>query len=209
MLSWVGLTDFGDAAAMLPAAALIALWLAADRAWHQAALWCLGFAASALLVALSKIAFLGWGIGIEAIDFTGISGHTMLAVAVLSVGAYVSLHDRGRAIQLAGAALGAVGGIWIGLSRLVLHLHSMSEVLVGGVVGATLAASFIWGGRYANSARLRPAVLGALLLLMLATIHGERAPTESLLTRVALALSGRPEPYSHTLWRAEAAAPLP
>jgi membrane-associated phospholipid phosphatase len=207
MLSWVGLTDFGDSAAMLPAAALIALWLAAGRAWHQATLWCIGFALSATLVALSKIAFLGWGIGIEVIDFTGISGHAMLAVAVLSVGAAVSLHDRGRAIQLAGAALGAIGGVCIGLSRLVLHFHSLSEVLVGGVVGACLAASFIWGGRHANAARLQPALLGALLLLTFATIHGERAPTEALLTRVALTLSGRPEPYSHAIWRAAAAAP--
>ena len=72
MLSWVGLTDFGDSAAMLPAAALIALWLAAGRAWRRMVLGCCGFAVLSLLVALSKLAFLGWGIGqSEAIDFTG------------------------------------------------------------------------------------------------------------------------------------------
>jgi len=205
LLSWVGLTDFGDSAAMLPAAALIALWLAAGRAWRQAALWCLGFALAATLVALSKIAFLGWGIGIEAIDFTGISGHTMLAVAVLSVGAAVSLRDRSRPVQLAGAALGAAAGIAIGLSRLVLHFHSLSEVLVGALVGAVLAVSFLWAARHANSARLHPAALGVLLVLTLATIHGERAPSELLLTRAALILSGRSEPYSHAIWTDRAA----
>src|SRR5579859_2618182 len=128
MLSWAGLTDFGDSAAMLPAAGLIAAWLAASRAWQQAALWCSGFALLSLLVALSKLAFLGWGIGSEALDFTGISGHTALAVSVFSVGAAVSLGDRRRALRLAGAALGALIGVAIGLSRLALHVHSVSEV---------------------------------------------------------------------------------
>lgn len=213
MLSWVGLTDFGDSAAMLPAAALIALWLAAGRAWRQAALWCLGFGALAALVALSKIAFLGWGLGIEIIDFTGISGHTALAVGVLAVGAAVSLGNRAGPLRLAGAALGASVGIGVGLSRLALHVHSLSEVLVGAIAGIALAIGFLWGSRYANPAKLHPVCLGALLLLTLVTIHGERAPTQQFLTRVALTLSGRPVPYSRETWAATptdpAAAGLP
>lgn len=204
MLTWVGLTDFGDSAAMLPAAGLIAVWLAAGRAWRQAALWCLGFAVLAAAVAISKIAFLGWGIGVELIDFTGISGHTALAVSVLAVGAAVSLGNRAEPMRLAGAALGAAVGIGIGLSRLALHVHSVSEVMIGGAAGAVLAIGFLWGGRHAQPAKLHPVCIGALLLLTLVTVHGERAPTQQFLTQVALALSGRPEPYSR--WTAVPAA---
>jgi membrane-associated phospholipid phosphatase len=202
MLSWVGLTDFGDSAAMLPAAALIALWLALGRAWLQMALWCSGFAALAALVAISKIAFLGWGIGSETLDFTGISGHTALAVGILSVGADLSLADRGRRVRRVGTALSAAVGVAIGLSRLVLHVHSPSEVAAGATLGAALAAIYIWRATYADPAKLRPATLGILLLLTLATIHGQRAPTQSFLTRVALALSGRAVPYDHADWPA-------
>ena len=206
MLWWVGLTDFGDSAAMMPAALLIALWLVAARAWRHAQFWCLGFAVMAALIAATKIAFMGWGIGIEAIDFAGISGHTALAVAVLSVGAAVSLADRAPPIRLFGAILGGTIGLAIGVSRLVLHVHSLSEVVIGAVVGASLAVAFLRGGSHANSATLRPAALGALLLLTLTTVHGERAPTQGTLTRIALMLSGRTEPY-YPVGRAPALLP--
>ncbi len=202
MLSLVGLTDFGDSAAMLPAAVLIALWLALGRAWLRMALWCLGFAVLSALVAISKIAFLGWGIGSEALDFTGVSGHAAFAVAILSVGAALSLADRGRRVRWVGTALGAAIGIAIGLSRLVLHVHSPSEVAAGAILGAVLAAIYIWSATYADPAKLRPATLGIVLVLTLATIHGQRAPTQSFLTRVALALSGQTVPHDHADWPA-------
>lgn len=200
MFSWVMVTDFGDSAGMVPATVLLAAWLAANRAWRHVALWCLGFGLLATLVAVSKIAFLGWGIGIQAIDFTGISGHTALAVSVLSVGALVSLNDRPRSVRLAGAALGALAGVAIGLSRLALNLHSASEVAAGFVIGGALALTFAASGRYAPTAYLRPALCGAALLACLALSHGQRAPSQEFLTRVALVLSGRQEPYSRNDW---------
>lgn len=205
MLSWAGLTDFGDSAAMLPAAGLIAAWLAASRAWRQAALWCSGFAVLSLVVALSKLAFLGWGIGSEALDFTGISGHTALAVSVFSVGAAVSLGDRHHTLRWGGAVLGALIGMAIGLSRLALHVHSVSEVVAGAALGGALSAICLYGSAHARTARLYPAMLGGMLLLTLATIHGERAPTQDFLTRMALNLSGRSVPHSRAEWHADAA----
>ena len=207
MLFWTGLTDFGDSAAMVPAAALIAVWLAAGQAWRRAFLWSGGFALVALLVALSKLAFLGWGIGSETLDFTGISGHTALAVGILSVGAAVSLADRSQALRWGGVALGAALGVAIGLSRLALHVHSVSEVGAGAALGSTLPAIYFWGAAHANPARLRPALLGGMLLLTLGLVHGERAPTQDFLTRLALDLSGRSSPHSRAEWQAGAAGP--
>lgn len=206
MFSWVIVTDFGDSAGMVPAAVLLAIWLVASRAWRHAALWCLGFGLLAALVAASKIAFLGWGIGVQALDFTGISGHTALAVSVLSVGALVSLNDRPRAVRMVGATLGALAGAAIGLSRLALNLHSASEVAAGCVVGGGLALALIASGRYASIAYLRPGFCGAALLACLALSHGQRAPSQEFLTRVALSLSGRQEPYSRNDWLTAARA---
>jgi membrane-associated phospholipid phosphatase len=209
MVFWWGLTDFGDSAAMLPAAALIAAWLAGGRAWRRLALWCGGFALLSLLVALSKLAFLGWGVGSQDLDFTGISGHTALAVSILSVGAAVSLADRPPALRWGGVALGAALGLAIGLSRLALHVHSVSEVAAGAALGGTLSAIYFWGAAHANPARLRPAALGGALLLTLGLIHGERAPTQDLLTRMALSLSGHAVPHSRADWQAPQLAQHP
>ncbi len=205
MLTWWGLTDFGDSAAMVPAATLIAAWLAAGRAWRRAALWAGGFAVLSLLVTLSKLAFMGWGIGSEALDFTGISGHTALAVSILSVGAALSLADRDRTLRWSGVVLGAAIGLAIGLSRLELHVHSVSEVVAGAALGGAVAAIYFWRSAHANPARLRPAVLGGILLLTLGITHGHRAPTQDFLTRMALSLSGRSVPHSRAEWQTDAA----
>ena len=191
---------------MLPAAALIAAWLAAGRAWRRMALWCSGFAVLSLLVAISKLAFLGWGIGSQEIDFTGISGHTALAVSIFSVGAALTLADRPRTLRWGGVILGAAIGLAIGLSRLALHVHSVSEVVAGAALGGALSAIYFWGSAHAVPARLYPAALGAALLITLAGIHGERAPTQDFLTRLALELSGRSVPHSRAEWRAAAAS---
>lgn len=44
--------------------------------------WLVGLGLASLATTASKVAFMGWGIGLPEIDFTGISGHTMLAMAV-------------------------------------------------------------------------------------------------------------------------------
>ncbi len=201
---WMAVTAFGDSAAMVPAALLIGLWLALDRAWRQAALWSLCFGVAVLLVAATKIAFLGWGIGIGALDFTGVSGHTTLSVSVLSVGASISLRDQSRPLRMAGIACAALAGIAIGLSRVVLHFHSVSEVAFGAALGAGVTSVFLMAGRPAatgaeGGARLQPAVLGLLIVILMMTVHGRQAPTQTVLTRIALALSGRSVPYGRTV----------
>jgi hypothetical protein len=82
---WNRFTNLGDLAVMLPLAATIAIWLAAQKQFASSLRWLLAFGSAGLLVAISKIAFIGWGIGSRDFDFTGISGHTMLATATLPV----------------------------------------------------------------------------------------------------------------------------
>src|SRR6202012_6027377 len=138
-------------------AALITAWLVGGRAWRRAAFWAGGFAVLSLLVALSKLAFIGWGVGSEALDFTGISGHTALAVCILSVGADACLADLGRRTRLCAAVSGGAIGVAIGVSRLALHVHSVSEVVAGTLLGGAVAAIYFWGSSHANPAKLRPA----------------------------------------------------
>ncbi len=80
---WLLLTRLGEAPILLPAA-MLALWaLSRHAAGRRLALGWLGSLGSAVfLTTATKVAFIGWGLGWPAIDFTGISGHAMFAAAV-------------------------------------------------------------------------------------------------------------------------------
>lgn len=77
--------DIAHASVMLPLAGAIAAWLIAGQAWKLVLCWCGMFAAGLAVVALSKIAFLGWQTGIPLIEFQALSGHAFRAAAVIPV----------------------------------------------------------------------------------------------------------------------------
>ena len=60
MQLWTFITSFGDAGLMVPTALVIALWLYAAQGKSAAFLWLGFFVSAGLLVAATKIAFLGF-----------------------------------------------------------------------------------------------------------------------------------------------------
>jgi len=121
---WYSITRLGGAGLTLPLALTIALWLALGYTWRLALAW-LGLLAGAVgIVALTKIAFLGWGVGVRAWDFTGVSGHAMLSTAVYPVGIFLILLPARARVRIAGIAIGLAAGVAVGLSRVVLDAHA-------------------------------------------------------------------------------------
>jgi membrane-associated phospholipid phosphatase len=203
MPSWTTLTDFGDSALLVPSAILILLWLTLQRAWRPALSWGLAFVAAALLVAASKIAYLGWGVGVPSLTFRGASGHAMLATSVF--GTLGVLVGHGRPVRLRAAAWMASFGLAaaVGLSRVVLQAHSPSEVVAGCALGAgvVLIATRSFGpatvplATPAGPQRRRGVLmLGVLSLALL--LHGQRAPSQALIEALALQLSGHDRLYA-------------
>lgn len=202
---WLFITNFGDSSVMLPCALLIALWLLAGLSARAALLWLLLFGAASLSVALSKIAFFGWGLGIPHLDFTGFSGHSMLVGSVMPILGWL-LASRAR---LTAAALGAVCALLIAISRVVLGYHSVSEVVTGLPIGYAASASLLWLLR-GQEVVLKPrqAALGAsLLLLPLLLLHGTNAPTQRVLERLAVKFADEQNPWTRAHQRA-GVAPL-
>ena len=97
-LFWLAVTRLGEAQILLPAFVAGALWLAFARpagargraaqgaaqahdhpARHSAWRWIVAMVVVAGITTISKVAFLGYGYGIAALDFTGFSGHSMFA----------------------------------------------------------------------------------------------------------------------------------
>jgi membrane-associated phospholipid phosphatase len=195
MIPWLHITSFGDTVVMLPAAAAIVAWLIAGRACRTAVWWCLLFTFGLALVAATKIAFVGWGIGISALDFTGISGHAMRATAVFPVIFYLALRKSPPLARASGVLLGVMIGVLIGMSRVVLHTHSVSEVVAGCALGGAIALGFIRISNQLPKPFLNPRIIALSLLALLPTSYAEPAPTNQWINAVALYLSGHDTPY--------------
>ena len=131
MTVWMFLTRWGNSLLLVPTASWIglSLWAVGERpvAWR----WVLYFGAALLLVLGTKVAFLGWGIGSRSLNFTGISGHSTLAAAVLPMLAWWLTQERGRTTQLRAVFGAALFAIVVGVSRILLSAHSVSEVVTG------------------------------------------------------------------------------
>jgi membrane-associated phospholipid phosphatase len=202
MQSWTFLTSFGDAGLMVPTALIIAVWLYVAHGRTAALLWTGLFTSAGLLVAATKIAFLGFGLGIHRLDFTGISGHSMMSMAVFPV-ALPLLFGSSTRRQWLLLALGAGLALAIAVSRVVLHLHSPFEAVTGLLLGAGVAGLFLTQAKLpAERERSLPLVSLSLAAVFLLG-HGHPAPSQDLITDVALALSGRDEPYTKAEWWAE------
>ncbi|MNN39106.1 PAP2 superfamily protein [compost metagenome] len=197
---WNAITRLGDSSLLLPVAVFIFFWLLLRREKAKAGVWLLLFGLAASLVVASKLAFMGWGIGIPEWDFTGISGHSMMAASVLPV--LAALLSRSRRLALVLASLGALLAVLVGASRIAIGVHSPAEVYAGLAVGLMASASCLALVRF-SLPQLPPLLLGVVLTLSAAqALTGARAPTHQMLERIAAELAGREHPFKRGQWAA-------
>jgi membrane-associated phospholipid phosphatase len=198
-MTWGFLTRLGEAQILLPAVASALCWLGWRCGWpalRAGAVWLLLLAGAALLTLASKLAFIGWGLGWAWADFTGVSGHTLVATAVLPVLASLATSRqsvRGRLILLL-LAVGLV--VAVGVSRVVLGAHSLSEVLAGWLLGASVAVPAV---RQLAGLNTRRHDWSLLLILgtwgLAAMMHAPATRSHEGVTALALALSGHAKPF--------------
>lgn len=199
MQYWNLITRLGEVQILLPAALLAALGLLRRSETRPIALWWIASLGMALLLTTaSKVAFIGWGIGWPELNFTGISGHAMVAAAVYPM-LLGSWSPQGRVLGR-GAAVGAgcFMAILVGVSRIALGAHSISEVLAGLLVGGAASAVPLTLGRLPRPA-LNPAI-PATIALWLVFMPGQAPASHahSAVTRLSLMLSGHRAPYTRS-----------
>ena len=202
-VDWHLFTRVGEAQILLPAAVLALLALARDVAGRRLALsWLSMLVLAVALTTASKIAFIGWGLGSAALDFTGVSGHAMFAAAVypLLLATLVPGERPGwvRAAVVAGALL----ALLVGISRVLTQAHSVSEVIAGLVIGGAVGALALG---HARSPRGHFGLWAPLLVALWLVTTPRVAPpsqTHAMVTRLALVLSGHDRPYTRAELRA-------
>lgn len=194
---WAGLTRLGEAQILLPAVLAVFGWtvwrVPASRAC--ASRWLLCIVLAALLTTLTKVAFIGYGIGSATWDFTGLSGHAMFSAAILPVLMRLLAVDQGPArVRLAVTSGYALAGL-VAVSRVLVGAHSVSEVIAGGLCGALVSALALASWRRVPPLRVPvPLWLGVPMAILLAMHGAPPSQTHDWVTRLSLQISGRAEP---------------
>lgn len=124
-MHWKTLTYFGDSMLLIPTAVIIALilpWKSDNR--HTVFYWIVAFGLAGLTVSISKILFLGFGIGSARFNFTGFSGHSAMSATLWPVMLWLISGRWSAMWRIAAIGVGYLIPLMVGFSRLVIHAHS-------------------------------------------------------------------------------------
>lgn len=195
---WHVMTRFGDVQILLPA--MLAAqwwWLRCGGSRSVVARWVGWLALAVVLTTLTKIAFIGWGLGSAALDFTGISGHSMFAAAVLPPLWRMLGETWAAPWRRLAPWLGVLMAALVAVSRVEVLAHSPSEAVAGFLLGGLVSAMVLWRPARPPVARSSLALLVVVLVWWGVTVrYTPQAPTHGLVVAMALKLSGRMHPWT-------------
>lgn len=180
------ITHFGNLAVLLPLVAVVTVWLAAIRqprgllSWFVAVALCMGSTAAL------KVYFF---VCPPLTDLHSPSGHTSLSTLVygaltLAIATVVTGWKRVAVIAAGTAFIAAIG-----ISRVIIHAHSIAEVAVGSLIGVAALALFareFWPRRPAEP-RLQAMLVASVALMVM--LDGQDLRAEDLLHAVGLYLN--------------------
>ncbi|HZV92830.1 MAG TPA: phosphatase PAP2 family protein [Caldimonas sp.] len=194
---WHLVTRLGEAQIVLPAAILTALALFRRPQGRSLSVAWMGWLfVAVVLTTATKVAFIGWGVGWAALDFTGISGHAMFSSSIYPVLLGASFRPMSRRGWWIGVAIGVALALLIGVSRVVVGAHSVSEVVAGLLLGFAVSAASMRhdaiGLGFLHP--LLPVVIA--LWLVLTPTQASASRTHSAVTRLSLLLSGHARPFT-------------
>jgi membrane-associated phospholipid phosphatase len=172
-------TDFADQAVMLPVVAAIGIALLAQGWRRGAAAWVGASAGTLAVMLLLKLVFIACPVS----DLRTPSGHVAAATVVVGGLAALLLRRPRPALFVA-----IVAAVVIGISRLALGAHSMTEVAVGAGVGLAGALALIGlsGPPPESLSARRIATVATLVALV---FHGLHLPAEAHIRSTAWRLS--------------------
>ena len=174
----VAITELGDAAVLLPLIVAALAWFVARRLWLSAAYWVGAVGVAQLLAQVIKLALhrprpTPLYAGAEAFSFP--SGHAVMSAVVYGLLAWLLLRRASPYWQRMGGAAAMALVLLIGLSRVYLGAHWMSDVLGGLGFGVAWVALVAMAYAYHCRERLQERWLAMLLLgvfLAAAVAHG-------------------------------------
>jgi membrane-associated phospholipid phosphatase len=199
---WQLITQLGSSSLLFPVLAIsvATLWMSDQKVAIY--LWLTALTLAVTVTLATKLLFLGWGIGIASLDFTGVSGHTLLATSILPILFFSVGGGAQTKLRNIGLWFGLLLGFAVGVSRVVLGMHSISEVIAGWVLGLIVCSVAI----YAIKSHRQGLVYLQLLILSLLLVFGSATPNyipaHDMSVKLALYLSGHDQPFTRSYFTA-------
>jgi membrane-associated phospholipid phosphatase len=181
-------TDLGDSAFLVPISILLFLYLLYLGAMRTALIWATTVMICVLLTAAVKIGFRTCPLTSPPWYVRTPSGHASFGTTVYLCSALTLASGRRWWTRLAIIGTGAAIAALIGASRVLLHDHTVPEVLIGFLIGAVAVGWFAAGYVRGRQPRLpwQPAVVTAAVMLL--AIHGHHLDFETLFAAIAALL---------------------
>jgi membrane-associated phospholipid phosphatase len=173
------IVDTGDAAVLLPIAALVfaSLWL--TGAMRGSLAWVFAIGSCAAVMVVLKLACYVCASSLVVVGLRSPSGHTALATAVYgSLTAMVVPRLDPAGVRTAVVSLVAVWIAGIAASSVAIHAHSVPEVVTGILVGTASVMLFRAQIRRGWPDKSQVAVVAALAVAGLILLHGQRVEAE-------------------------------
>jgi membrane-associated phospholipid phosphatase len=172
------LTDFADQTVIIPLVLAVAIALAVQGWRRGAVVWLLVVTATFSATLVLKLMCLACSPVFRPMDLHSPSGH--VAAATVVAGGLAVMLTRHRTSILPAAVIAA---IVIGISRVVLGVHSLPEVIIGASIGLAGAAALL---RFSGPPpRLRLAPLVAVIVVVAGLFHGLHLPAEAAIRHTA------------------------
>ncbi len=177
------LTDFADAAVLLPCIAAMVVLLFV-LGWHRGAMaWLIAAAGVCGAILAGKAVLGGCSALADAIGLRSPSGHTA-AAALLGGGLAMMLWpsaagDASATVRRIARAVGAglCAAVVIGISRVALGLHNTIDVAAGAAVGLLGVAALAWLAG-PPPASISPRALVALAIAVAVSFYGRHVGAE-------------------------------
>jgi membrane-associated phospholipid phosphatase len=195
---WMLITQLGSSSLLLPmmVISLSSLWLTNQK--NVAYLWAMAIGLAILVTVITKLMFMGWGIGVASLDFTGVSGHTLLATSIFPILFFSAYGSAQKKIKNIGLWLGLLLSVVVGISRVVIGAHSVSEVVAGWVLGFMVCILVLNTMQSRRQYFAYIQLLGLIGVLVFVPAPPNYIPAHDLMTKLALKMSGHDKPYSRS-----------
>ena len=193
------LADFGDSAVLIAIVFSSAFFLLYRKHYNSAMALVTTLLVSAGIIATLKLIFISCGHNF--LNIHSPSGHAALSISVYGMfGLVFYRHLPGLFRIFVSAGFLALGFI-IAISRVIMNLHTLNEVILGGSVGI-LVMGFFWymclhRQPFAvpdNQLRKKTALGVALIIIAVASlVHGTRLPAEPFMQSKAKKIQSKIE----------------